>query len=288
MDIKKYFPERMHSILLSSIDEAMEIRLRVNRPLCVVIGNENRFLSDECGRQIIVSEREIDEIFKAVCEYSIYAYQREICESFITIEGGNRVGICGTAVVTDGKIEMAKHISGLNFRLSKEIIGCADEIYSGFMKKNPKSILIAGKPCCGKTTVLRDLCRLTGNKYRLSLIDERGEIAAVFRGIPQNDIGINTDVFDGYPKSEALLRAVRVMSPQVCAVDEIGSAADCEAIRSAACCGVSIIATAHAGSIDELMQRNGIGKLLNDGIFYASILLGEKGAVIDYRRTGGD
>ena len=120
---------------------------------------------------------------------------------------------------------------------------------------------------------MRDICRQLGGIYKLSIIDERGEIAAVYVWEPQNDIGRFSDVFDGYPKPIGILTAIRVMSPQVIVCDEIGNEEECKELISSVNSGVNIIASAHAGSIDELYQRKHIMSLIESGVFTEIIVL---------------
>lgn len=263
-------------------NKIQEIRFRLNRAMTVYFQGKEYFLTPQGGITefpqlgITVTHQDIDFSLKAVCDYSIHSYQREISEGFMTIKGGNRVGICGTAVIRDNKIETLKYINGLNFRVAREIYGSADEILEKCFLDGVNSVLIIGSPSSGKTTVLRDLCRQLGKARKISVIDERGELAAVYQGIPQNDVGICADVFDGYPKQLGILTAIRVMSPEIIAVDEIGSDADCLAIESAIHTGVKILATAHASSTDELHRRKALKSLLKQNAFSKVVLLGNR------------
>lgn len=282
--MKPYFPEHIGHALekISDYDEIHEIRMRVGRPTAVVSFGQERFLTergsltgfpDMCR---IISAQDMEYSFRAICDHSIHSYKREISEGFITLEGGNRVGICATAVTENGHVTALKYISGLNFRISGQALGCADELCLDF-GKDPCSMLIIGAPMSGKTTVIRDMCRTLGRKYRISVIDERSEIGAVYHGIPQNDVGTMTDVFDGYPKAEGIMTAVRVMSPDIIVCDEIGGAADCEALLLSANSGVKIIATAHGGSLNDLKRRKSLCEILESGIFdrYAVLKTGK-------------
>lgn len=269
-DLLLYFSEDVRKVLspYKSCGNITEIRLRTNRGVSLRIGCENILLSG-----YIVSKEDIEYSFKAICNYSVYSYSRELSEGFITLKGGHRVGICGTAVTENGKVNNINYISGLNFRIASEHKGVADKIMSDIFDKEKCGIIIAGAPLCGKTTVLRDLCRQLGNKYKVSLIDERGETASVYKGAPQNEIGDFTDVFDGYPKSEGILMAIRTMSPDYIFVDEIGTEDDYNAIFHSVCCGAEIIATAHASSITALKKRENINKLLKTGAFRYIVFL---------------
>lgn len=281
--ILHYFKGNVHNAV-SQIPEFLfndiqEIRLRVNKPLSVMCGfkpsyiTPNGNLTCNSANTVTVTEQELNQCFEAVCQYSVHSFKREICEGFVTLKGGHRVGLCGTTVIHDGTIENIKNVSSLNFRISHQLKGCAEKIYNQAFSHGLSNVLIAGAPMSGKTTLLRDLTRILGNNYKTSVIDERGEIAAVCNGIPQNDVGINTDVFDGYPKPEGISTAVRVMSPQVIICDEIGGDKDMTAIKQASYCGVYVVATIHAINITELIKRAGTD------VFGKIVFLSEKGSV---------
>ncbi len=258
-----YFSGRLGEAVrkISDWENIWEIRLRVNRPLAVSAGKRIFYVTDSgqltynSKTAIAVSEQDIQRCFEAVCRYSVHSFQREIAQGFITVKGGHRVGFCGTPVLRDGAVENIKNISSMNFRIAREVIGCADKLFAECFSGGLCNVLVAGIPSSGKTTLLRDLARLLGERYRVALIDERGELAAVSGGIPQNDVGVNTDVFDGYGKTVGISTAVRVMSPQIIVCDEIGSEEDFSAIREAACSGVYTAASIHAADMDELKHK---------------------------------
>lgn len=239
-------------------EDIQEIRMRVNQPLSVWTGNKVCFITADgqltynAKSAVRVSEQDICHTFEAICQYSIHSFRREITDGFITVRGGHRIGICGTIVIQNGRAEYVKNISSLNFRIAREITGCADELYDSVFANGLCNVLVAGTPSSGKTTILRDLSRILGEKYKVSVIDERGEIAAVWNGIPQNNVGINTDIFNGYDKPTGIMTAIRVMSPQIIICDEIGSDADFTALNNASNCGVYTAASIHAGSVEEL------------------------------------
>ncbi|MGN0620687.1 MAG: ATPase, T2SS/T4P/T4SS family [Porcipelethomonas sp.] len=281
-----YFSEKIGQAVMkispSDADRINEIRLRSKRPVSVSVAEGEFFLSRSGGftvnesLAVIADTEDIERSFSAVCDYSVHSYKREISEGFVTLEGGNRVGICGTAVTENGQTSTLKYISGLNFRISGQAFGCADEICRRFFSDRLCSMLIIGPPSCGKTTLLRDMCRNLGDRYRISVIDERGEIGAVYHGVPQNSIGNMTDVFDGYPKAQGISAAVRVMSPQIVVCDEIGGQEDCEAIMDSAVCGVKIIASVHGFSHNVLLHSRWIRKLAESGLFEYAVVLGDR------------
>ena len=203
-DLIQYFPERLRESIAAFGNGLTEIRLRREKPI-ILRRNSDMLFVDSNGKItkavdsecVKVTSAEIDSFFYAICRNSVHSFQEDICSGFITLSGGHRVGLCGTAVVRDGKITNIKNINGFNVRVSREIIGLGEDIYNKIFCGELKNVLIAGAPASGKTTILRDLCRLLGRRYKVSLIDERSEIAAVYSGVPQNDFGMNTDVFDG-------------------------------------------------------------------------------------------
>lgn len=264
--------EKIH--LPEPLSGIAEIRLRAGRPaVCVNIFGKMSACSS------IFSGREIADCFAEICRYSVYSFEEEIARGFVTLDGGHRVGICGTAVTKNGKITSIKDISGLNIRIAHEIRGCADELFMRAFCDGPHSLLLAGKPLCGKTTVLRDIARRLGECRRVVLIDTRGELSASVGGVPSLDIGLNTDALCGCEKSEGIMLALRSLSPEIIICDEIGN--DEAAVEQAVFCGVKVIASAHAGSIAELCSRPSTRSLVP--IFERTALIGERGKLLDYR-----
>ena len=273
-----------------------EIRIRVDRPVILKYPEGKEDILDH-----VVTQNEILNILQSLCNNSIYSYQSQICDGYITLQGGHRVGITGNVAMKDGKITNVNYVSSLNFRIAREIIGASDEILKEVVtrKSNTSSqnnyrnanidnndisnleinnTLIVSKPGCGKTTVLRDLVRNISNKgFTVSLIDERGEIASMYKGIPQNDIGLRTDVMDNVTKSLGMKIAVRTMAPQVIVADEIGTEGDLEAINYGICSGVKGIFTAHGADISELRQNETLNKLYEEKLFKRIIFLENRG-----------
>ena len=270
MFMLRYFSPRIRTVLsgISDIKKYNEIRLRTDAPVIL-----RGVFRDELITSCLCSQDDIEYSFRAVCDDSVHSYARELREGFITIPGGHRVGLCGTAVNNQRGIKTIKNISGMNFRIARQVTGCSDDIYKQLCSDGPRSILVSGAPLSGKTTILRDLCRNLAHDYRVSVIDERSEIAAVYNGEPQNDVGAKSDIFDGYCKRSGIETAIRVMSPEVIVCDEIGSYDDVKALSASMNSGVKIVASVHAGSPQELLTRKRIMKLVKSGIFEYIVFL---------------
>lgn len=261
--------------------EISEIRLRLGRPMQVLCANaayavsEQGQLLEPCRTGITVTRAMLDPCFQSICAHSVHSWQAAIRQGFVTIAGGCRVGLCGTAVIQNKSLETIRNISGMNIRIASERIGCAEPLYHRTQTAlRTGGLLIAGAPSSGKTTILRDLSRMIGEEHKVCILDERGEIAAVQNGMPQFSIGTQTDVFDGYPKAAGIEIAVRVMSPAYLICDEIGGEAETAALLQSLHTGVKLIATAHAGSLAELRMRPQIKKLIDAGVFAYLVLLG--------------
>lgn len=298
--ICSYMPQRLRNILkcisVSDQKNTNEIRIRVNKPITCITSNKIKFVDLNSTYQLrpndccpIVSKNEIDQIINTLCKFSVHSCARELSQGFFTIENGIRVGVSGT--ISTASEPTFKYISGLNFRISRQITGCAEEIFNRIFFNGRHSVLICGSVNSGKTTILRDLCRFCGNRYKVTLIDERSELAAASNGIPQLDIGLNTDILEGINRSDGIISAIRTLSPHIIVCDEISTEQDCNAIMSGFGCGVNFAATAHANSFEELNSRSVLRPLLDLGVFeYVVILDGENspGRIREIRRLGSD
>lgn len=255
-------------------DYLQEIRLRAGYPVILLYDGKEKILPME------VSERGIRETLDYISNYSLYAYENELKQGFITIEGGHRVGMAGQVLIENGRVKNLKQISSLNVRVSHEIVGCADKLFP-YMTHNKQMYhtLLISPPRCGKTTLLRDLIRQIsdGNEWvkgcTVGVVDERSELAGCYQGIPQNHMGMRTDVLDGCPKADGMLMLIRSMSPQVVAVDEIGAAEDIQAIKHAMHCGCKMIATVHGESIEELQRKPLLEQMMREQCFERYVLL---------------
>lgn len=246
------------------ITKLSEIRLRSFMPLIIRYDGRDLFITPEGKLDMHekyayrVSSEDIKETFVFLSDYSVYAFEEEMKCGYITIAGGHRVGIAGKAVISDGRIKNMRYISFINIRVAHECIGCAEHIMNYISPQgNTLNTLIVSAPGVGKTTLLRDIIRQlsSGSKNfpgkNVGVVDERSEICACYHGIPQNDVGIRTDVIDACPKAEGIMMLVRSMSPEIIAVDEIGTDRDMKAVLYSMTCGCKVIATIHGSGIED-------------------------------------
>lgn len=280
--ILKCLPTQLAKLILEhNIQKLEEIRIRANKPVILKLGQVEIVLN------YTITTNEIIGILQNICNNSIYTYQNQICNGFITLPGGNRVGIAGNVVIKDGQVSNISYIYSLNFRISHQINGASDNILKYVLDTENNTIfntLIVSPPGAGKTTIIRDLAKRISNgineiNFRgldVSIIDERGEIAAMTKGIIFNDVGIRTDVLDNVPKSIGIRMAVRSMAPKVIIADEIGNKDDVNIINYAICSGVKCIFTAHGSNMEDLLKNNEINKIINLQLFSKIIFLDEK------------
>ena len=264
--------ERIRQLPGSIIECFEEIRLKTFEDTVVI--SEGREISLHDGK--LVTPDLIDETLNRLLDYSYYAYEEELSKGYITIEGGHRVGLCGTVTMKDGKVHLIKDVSSLNIRRSRQIIGVSGKIINSVCDEKRRIIrntLIISPPKCGKTTILRDLARnLSGRGYRVGICDERSEIAGCYNGKSSFDLGSRTDILDGCPKSEGILMLIRSMSPDVIITDEIGRKEDVGAIDSALCAGVKTITTIHGSSYEDV-ENSAVGELIKRHVFETLIFL---------------
>ncbi len=267
-------------------EKLQEIRLRAECPLLVTWDGKEYFVKPtgevtlDARGSYLVEKRELAETMEYISNFSLYAFEDEVRQGFLTIQGGHRIGIAGKIVMDGERIKSVKHISFINVRLSHQIKGCADKVLPMIIHDEEVChTLIISPPKCGKTTLLRDLVRQlsNGTDYfpgrTVGVVDERSELGGAYLGVPQNDLGIRTDVLDCCPKAEGMMMLVRSMSPAVIAVDEIGDYRDICAIESVVNCGCKLLTTIHGASIADIEKKPLMQKLMQERVFERYIIL---------------
>lgn len=267
--LPKYIEMKLTELPKDTLDRFEELRIKCYTNTIVIANGKEFTLNDHES----VTPDLLEDTLNKLLNYSYYAYEEEISNGYITIEGGHRVGICGKVTLREGKVHLLKDISSLNIRRSREIIGAADNVMPIIVGNGLTNTLIISPPKCGKTTILRDIARSLSNKgYRVGICDERSEIAGSFNGVPSYELGPRTDILDGCPKALGIIMLIRSMSPDVIITDEIGKTEDVKAIEDALCSGVKIITSIHGNCYEDVFNSN-IGSLLQKKIFETLIIL---------------
>ncbi|MFA5535559.1 MAG: stage III sporulation protein AA [Bacillota bacterium] len=295
--ILPFFPLQLKELLKSfpteELVELEEIRLRVDKPLVCQIGGKTFWITNSgelakpfTGEPFFINAELLQKVVALISDGSFYAIETELSQGYLTLPGGHRVGFTGEAVIANGNLKTLKNLNGLNFRIAREIVGAADYLIPSLIDCRQERVLhtlIISPPGAGKTTLLRDLIRqfsdgipglLSG--VNIGLVDERSELAGSYRGVPQNDLGYQTDVLDGCPKALGMIILLRSMSPKIIAVDELGKADDVKAILEIINAGVTILATVHGYDFYELKERPVMGDLLRSKVFERYVILSRR------------
>ncbi|WP_106768092.1 stage III sporulation protein AA [Paenibacillus faecalis] len=305
------FPENVKQLLLrlpkNMMEGLEEVRIREGRPLEINMGGKFHFVS-RSGDLVMRSEKAYKptredghRLLDLISNHSLYTMEEELRKGFITIPGGHRIGLTGRTVLSGGKVEHIRDISGFNVRIAKEIKGAADEILPYLLDTKKKKVLhtlILSPPQHGKTTLIRDIARQISSGtwgksnirwpgMKVGIVDERSEIAGCQRGVPGFDVGPRTDVMDACPKAEGMMMLLRSMSPDVLIVDEIGRPEDAEALTEALHAGVSVIATAHGSSVQDMRGRPALAGLVNHRMFEMYVMLARNGDTRSFRIQDG-
>lgn len=263
----------------SGLGDAEELHLRTGRPFTWAgpDGRETALLPG--GRRVLVTGEEIRMTLELATRASCHTAMGKLCAGYLPLQGGHRLGVVGTAELRDGRIHAFRSVSALCLRIAHPVQNMADHLAAALFAREPAaSALLFSPPGGGKTTLLRELLRLASDRYgiRPSLADERGEVAALWEGEAQFDVGEHTDVLDGCPKAQGLLLLLRSMSPQLLAADEITAPEDVAALSQAANCGVPVLASAHAECWTELTRRPLYRRLLEERIFTHVVQISRK------------
>lgn len=280
--IADHLSHRLRELVLSAKDncpdDLMEIRLRVKGPVFYVFPNKILFLSSNGSlsasydsSSCTVNRQDIKECIDKLCRYSVYSCGKQLSEGYFVIGNGIRVGVSGS--YSSAEQALLAEFCSLNFRLSRQVIGSAENLFSEAYDRN---IIICGGVNSGKTTLLRELCRLNGNIRKTALIDERNEISCFADGAAQNDVGALTDIISNCSRSRGIMLAVRTLSPDLIVCDEIASRDDADSVITGLSCGVRFLVTSHGESEKELLKRPELKKLIESGFFHSLIFL--KGA----------
>ena len=283
-EIIDIFPVKIAELLKERLlnEHIYEVRIKVGNPILVY---------SKYGENIInycPTREELKNMMQKISNYSLYAYEEDIRQGFITIKGGHRIGIAGECVMENGKVKTIRNISSVNVRIANEVIGCSDKMLQYVISNNRVyNTIIISPPKCGKTTILRDLTRNISNGVpllglygkKVAVIDERSEIGACHFGIPQNDLGVRTDILDNCLKREGMIMAIRSLSPEVLICDEIGTKGDIEALMMAFNSGVNIITTIHGFAVEDLYKRLVFKELLDNEILERAVVLSSRRGV---------
>lgn len=281
-EIIYFFPERIKTAL-SAVSSTIksntyEIRFRSEKPIVLFANNGSNFLKTDSTvsvidskHSVVVSKEEIQQIISSICGYSVYSHQNDIAQGFVTFGNGHRAGFGGTAIVNNGNITALRDIDSVNIRISRSFENAADELIDE-ISENPQfnGIIIAGAPCTGKTTILKSLASKISSSYRFRymktvLIDERSEMGV--------NSGLNCDVLCGFPKSDGIIHAIRVLSPQIIICDEVTSTQEAEEIIKGCYTGVKFVVSVHVGTYEDLFLRPVSKKLADSGFFDYAVFL---------------
>lgn len=282
-DILYIFPDKIKNALFDVSatvkNSTYEIRLRLNKPIvlfgdkgCNFVKNDSTVSGIDTRYSVTVSKEDMQQIVSSICEYSVYSHQNDIAQGFVTFGSGHRAGFCGTAIQNNGVITALRDIDSVNIRISRTFDDAANELLDIISKKSSfNGIIVAGAPCTGKTTVLKSFASKVSSSYgfgymKTVLIDERCEMGV--------NSGINCDVLRGFPKSDGIMHAIRVLSPEIIICDEVTSTQEADTIIKGCYSGVKFVASVHIGAHEDIFLRAVSKKLADSGFFDYVVFLG--------------
>ncbi len=283
-EVIQILPESIRQLLRqlqpNVIEQVEEIRLRVARPLEIIAAGKPHYPIENRDYYIVKAD-DAKFLLSQLSQYSMYAFEEELRRGFITIQGGHRVGLAGKVVLDQGHVKTLRDISSFNIRIARQTIGVAEKLVSQLYDSRWLSTIFIGPPQTGKTTMLRDVARLISEgmpsrnipPLKVGIVDERSEIAASMKGVPQLDLGMRVDVLDGCPKAEGMMMLIRSMSPDVLIVDEIGRREDVIAVQEALHAGVKVMTTAHGFTVEDVENRPELKVLFDLQAFERSVEL---------------
>lgn len=288
--VKKYLPSNVLSALdalsNSQQEKLTEIRIRRDLPVVFVIDNRTCFIDNKSvsfdmnKNTLTVSSNEFEEMFNKLCSYSFYSNMNNLKNGYITLENGSRVGVCSSAVYENEDLVSVKNISSVNIRIPRQAFGCSREVLKKIFANGMCSVIVAGKPSAGKTTLLRDMAREISDGFnheyqKVVIVDERNELAGKTGNEFTLNIGANTDVITGFNKATGIENAIRTMSPDVIVCDEISTRYELDKIRFGFSCGVKFFLSVHIGKKQDLYIKPLVNDLLSTGEFEKIILLND-------------
>jgi len=276
--LKEYLDREIYNLITKnfSFNDITEIRMRNNEKIVLVIKNKKFYLKNEDNEFVVINKRILDNFIRNISENSIYAFNDNIINGYITLNHGIRVGLCGTVVMSEGHVVTIKDFQSVNIRIPHTIRNCSLPAYDFLVDDGVKNTLIISSPGCGKTTFLRDfLFQLFQHNLPINILvaDERNEICSASNGEISQYVGGFCDIYTNCTKNFAFKNGIRSMSPDVIVTDEIDLNRDLDCLIEAINCGVNVVATIHAKNIKQLKQKSGFDEIINNRFFSRYVVL---------------